>query len=98
MKPAPRIKLYGLLRMTRRAYIIVQVIGVMIVVAIFAVFLLLPRPPVAPGAKVPPFAAVLLVLFDLLPWLCLLVLVYQGIETYVVLKKFKKLESSNPNP
>ncbi len=101
MNPAPRIKLYGLLRVTRRAYLIVQVIGLLVIVAIFAVVLSLPRPAVAPGVKLPPFPAALLKLFDLLPWFCLFVLVYQGIETYVVLKKFKKLESSeasSPTP
>src|SRR5205807_920658 len=66
--------------------------------AINALGICLPRPPVAPGVKVPAFAAAMLVMLDLLPWLGLLGLVYEGIETYVVLKKFKKLESPTPNP
>jgi hypothetical protein len=94
MNPAPRIKLYGLLRMTRRAYIITQIVGVLVVVAILAVVISLPRPTVAPGVKLGLFPAILLTLFDLLPWLCLFVLAYQGIETYIVLGKFKKLETS----
>ncbi len=94
MNPPPRLKVYGLLRLSRRAYLIVQITGLLIIVAIIAVGLCLPRPEVPEGVKVPPFPAALLMVLDLLPWLGLIALVYEVFETYIVLRKFRKLEAA----
>src|SRR5438309_60143 len=92
MKPV-RVKVYGLVPLTRRAYLTIQCVGLAVVVIAFTagVGLARPRPPRV--GELPPVAAALVVLLDLLPWLAGLFLLAGLLETWVVLKAFARKEA-----
>ena len=93
MSVPPRLKVYGLLRLSRRAYLTVQIAGLFLAVAAIALGLCLPRPDVPRGVKLPGYAGAVVTVLDWLPWFGLLVLIYEGCETYLILKKFRQLEA-----
>jgi len=92
MKPV-RVKVYGLIPLTRRTYLVLQCVGLAVVVAAFAVGVCLARPAPPPGGELPPFAAALVLLLDILPWLALLFLLAGLLETWFVLRKFARKEA-----
>jgi hypothetical protein len=88
---APRVKVYGLLSLTRRAYLTCQVIGLLLAVAIIALGFSLPRYQPEEGEPLVPFLRFFNLFLDLLPWIAFVVLILMAIETYVVLRKFDRL-------
>jgi hypothetical protein len=88
-----RVKVYGLISLTRRVYLTLQVIGLLVAVAAFSLGLALPRPVLPRGERVPPFAVATLALIDLLPWLALLFVAIGALETWIVLRKFAHKEA-----
>jgi hypothetical protein len=87
MQPV-RIKVYGLVSLTRRTYLLLQAVGVAVLSTLLAVGLCLPRP-----ASLADDAPVLAGLLDVLPWLVGLILLLEGIETYFVLRRFAHQEA-----
>jgi hypothetical protein len=87
-----RLKVYGLLWLTRRAYLTIQAAGLIVGSCAIAMVARRERPKPIEGEPLPPLVASLDSFFDWLPWIVLLVLLLAGIETYVVLRKFRKLE------
>jgi hypothetical protein len=91
-----RIKYYGLFWMTRPTYVVLQSIALFLCVALVVVGLLgviwarnvLQHLP-APGDDADLLRQALVLLF----WIGLLVLLAEGIETYVVLRKFARAEA-----
>src|SRR5262245_24549553 len=86
----PRVKVYGLVRLTRRAYLACQVVAVFLAVAVLALGLFLPRHKEEHGQPLVPFVRFFNGFLDLLPWIALLLLILVAVETYVVLKKFDR--------
>jgi hypothetical protein len=91
MSSPARVKVYGLLRLTRRAYLTVQVVGLLVGVAALTLGLYLPRQKPEDGEPLLPFVRFFNLFLDLLPWIVLLLLILMAVETYVVLKKFDRL-------
>ena len=90
----PKLKVYGLLWLTRRTYLTIQLVGFLVVVASILYIGGRPRPEAGPGEKLPPFVATLVLFLDYLPYIALGVLILAGIETWIVLRKFKKLRQN----
>jgi hypothetical protein len=88
---APRVKVYGLLSLTRRAYLTCQVIGLLLAVAVMALGFSLPRYYPEEGEPLLPFLRFFNLFLDLLPWIAFGVLILMAIETYIVLRKFDRL-------
>lgn len=94
----PRVKVYGLLRLSRRAYLGCQVAGFLLGVAVLALGLLLPRQKAEKGEPLVAFVSFFNVFLDALPWIAFLVLILMAVETCVVLKKFDRLASGGCQP
>jgi hypothetical protein len=92
--PGPvRVKVYGLLRMTRRTYLTCQAVGLVLLAAVLVVWALTPRPAPGPDGRLPPGANVLDLVLKLTPWAALLVLAAEAVETMLVLRAFARAEA-----
>ncbi len=92
MQPV-RVRVYGLVALTRRTYLVVQAVGLGVVVAAVAVGVALPRPMPPEGEPLPPFAAAVAALVEWLPWLAVLFLIAGVVETALVLREFARMEA-----
>jgi hypothetical protein len=91
-----RVKVYGLISLTRRTYLILQAIGLGVVVpGVLALWWLCPRPAPVQGAFWPNAFVRLL---DLVPWMCLLIVVAESVETVLVLRRFARKEAERNAP
>jgi hypothetical protein len=90
---APKVKVYGLFWMTRKTYLTIQITGLVIVLAIMAVIASWHPPEAPPGEHLPPVVAAIVFFLDYLPWITFGVLLLVGIETWIILAKFKRLEA-----
>lgn len=99
MQPV-RIKVYGLIPMTRKTYLIAQVVVLVITLAMMAVGAaamlragtLLPQLPAEDGEKIELIdllARMLVFLF----WAGVLILIGESIETYLVLRRFARADA-----
>src|SRR5438094_4144479 len=88
-----RVKVYGLISLTKRTYLVMQGVGLGLVVFLFTLGLCLPRPKPGRGELLPSLAVVVVRLLDGLPWLALLFLLAGAVETWIVLKKFARKEA-----
>ncbi|MCS6851543.1 MAG: hypothetical protein NZ700_10305 [Gemmataceae bacterium] len=86
MKPV-RVKVYGLVPITRRTYVTIQSLLFGVVTLLLAIVLMMPRP--APGPENDFWNR----MFDFLPWVIGAALVLEAIETLVVLRQFRKKEA-----
>lgn len=82
-----RVKVYGLIRMTRRAYLTCQAAGLVLLVAVLVAWALAPRPPEGPGGEVRKMV------FNLAPWAALIVLLAEAGETAFVLRAFARADA-----
>jgi hypothetical protein len=88
-----RVKVYGLISLTRRTYLIVQAVGLVLGLVALGLGLFLPRPEAQRGGPpLPPSVEAFVAFLDLLPWMALLLLAAGCLETVVVLAKFRKKE------
>jgi hypothetical protein len=87
--PAPvRVKVWGLVWMTRRGYLIGQCVGLALVAVLIVLGLSLPRPdPSQPGLA---FVGTFL---DWVPAMALFILAVDSIEMFLVLRKFREAEA-----
>lgn len=92
MNEPVRVRIYGLVRVTRSTYLILQIVSVAMVTVLLALGMFLPRPALAERQRLPSRVRLLAEFLDRLPWLALLLLVLVGLETLVVLKKFARAE------
>ncbi len=94
--PSPvRIKVYGLISLTRRGYLICQALGLVLMVVfllVWAVFLRTPPSWPEPGAGRPVVAFWGLVQ-NYLPGILLLTVLLEAVETYFVLRRFRRAEA-----
>jgi hypothetical protein len=89
MQPV-RVKVYGLISLTKRTYLTIQIIGLVLVPTLLLVSLWLPRPQLPPGRELSPQTQFFVWLLDIVPWLCLLILIVEPIETLIVLRRFSQ--------
>jgi hypothetical protein len=94
--PPVRVKVYGVFNLTRRAYLTIEVVGLLVVPALLLTAYLLPRPRPGPGGVLPPWKAWLAWFLDLTPWLALLVLLVEPVEIYLVLRRFARKQAEQP--
>ena len=102
MEPV-RIKVYGLLPLTRRRYLTMQAVGLVLLLALFVVWLGFAGVPADHPLRRIPVAAWLL---DRLPLILVIVLLWEAVETAYVLRRFARAEAeqrtrppaSPPNP
>jgi hypothetical protein len=87
-----RIKLYGFLWLTKQGYLLLMVVGGILLVGLMIAWLLIPFPAKLPE-QAPPSTALWFWLWKLLPWIALAGAVLEGIESYLVLRRFAKEEA-----
>jgi len=93
-----RIKLYGLLSLTRRTYLILQGIVLLVGLGILALGLWYPRPHLPAGGVPTPEQQFYLWLLDSLPYVAGLILLLEGLETVIVLRQFAGQEAEQTKP
>ena len=90
-----RIKLYGFLWLTKRGYILLMTVGVALLVGLLIAWLVIPFPAELPR-EAPPnsqmWFGVGKMVWKLLPWIALAGAVLEGIESYLVLRRFAQEE------
>jgi hypothetical protein len=91
MKPV-RIRYYGLIPLTRRTYLVLQVPVLVLLVVLLAVLFLLPAPPHfgIPEQVLHPVARWLL---DHLLWIVLLIFILELLDTLFTLRAFARKEA-----
>jgi hypothetical protein len=90
MEPPIRIKLYGLISVTRRGYLTQLVLAAFLLAGLFGMWLYL-RARINPAAG--PEVARIRELFDYVPWVALAIAVLYAIEATIVLRRFAREEA-----
>jgi uncharacterized oligopeptide transporter (OPT) family protein len=90
-----RIKLYGFLWLTKHGYYLLMSVGVALLVGLLIAWLVIHFPAelpkeVTPAAKM--WFGVAKVVWTLVPWIALAGAVLEGIESYLVLRRFAQEE------
>jgi 4-amino-4-deoxy-L-arabinose transferase-like glycosyltransferase len=91
--PPVRVKVYGLLNLTRRTYLTLQVLGFVVGLGAIGVGLWCPRPKIPVGVEPPLGLVLVLALLDSLPWLAPIVLLLEAGETFLVLRRFAQKQA-----
>ena len=90
MEPPIRIKLYGLVTVTKRGYLIQLAVVVVLLAVLLGIWL---RVRAADLRDLPPSAERLFQLLNALPWVVLACAVLVAVEAYVVLRRFARAEA-----
>ena len=90
MDPPIRIKLYGLISVTRRGYITQLVLAGIMLAALIGMWLYL-REKINPAVS--PEVARIREVFDYIPWVALGIAVLYAIEATIVLRRFAREEA-----
>ena len=101
MEPV-RVRVYGLLSLTKRRYLMQAALGVVAAVLLLAAWyfawpplaLRLKRPELPPSE----FRTVLVAVMDNVPWIVLAALAYKAAEVWVVLRLFARKEAGVKKP
>ncbi len=91
MEPPIRIKLYGLVSVTKRGYVAQLVIVVVLLAVLLGVWLRLP--PAAERQELPPDVGRLMALLSYLPWVVVGIAVLVALEAFFVLRRFAREEA-----
>ncbi|MCI0455808.1 MAG: hypothetical protein L0Z62_02350 [Gemmataceae bacterium] len=86
-----RVKVYGLWSVTRRGYLTLLVLGLLLLLGLLAFWLLVPLPAVAAAA--PAGGGVLVWVLANLPWLILAAVLLEGMEAVYILRRFRREEA-----
>lgn len=93
MQPPVRVKIYGLISLTRRAYLYCVAVGVVGLVVLLVIWGLTAGPP-TPAEKSGQFPLTPIYIWrNYAPWLLAAAALLEGIEVYVVLKRFRRAET-----
>jgi hypothetical protein len=92
MEPPVRLKLYGLVTVTRRGYLAQLAVAAVLLIGLLVVWVGSPRDrqPKAPTRT----EAVVWGLLDSLPWIVLALGVLFALEAFVVLRRFARAEAA----
>jgi hypothetical protein len=96
MEPPIRIKLYGLVSVTRRGYLVQLVAVVFLLAVLLGVWMNLPR--TSDLRNPPPEFVRLVTLLSYLPWVVLAIAVLVAVEAFVVLRRFAREEAKRRAP
>jgi hypothetical protein len=91
MEPPIRIKLYGLMSVTRRGYLVQ--LGAMVVLLVVLLVIWWWLPPAAGASNLPLEVQRLLTALNALPWVVLGIAVLVTLEAYFVLRRFAREEA-----
>lgn len=95
--PPIRLKVWGILSMTRRGYLTALVLGLVVLVGLFIWSLQIQRPKALPAdakrdGQIEMLFAIMTWILDYLPWICLAVFALQILECWLVLRRFAQKE------
>ena len=90
--PPVRIKVYGLIPLTRRGYLLCQAGGVVLLLVLLVLWALFIAPKPMPPQLALPWRLVL----ENTPLIFLVVVLLEGVETFVVLRRFRRAEAQRP--
>src|SRR5437868_6366072 len=93
MEPV-RIKLYGLMPVTKRGYLIQLTLAACLLVGLLLVWTYLPARPAEQKGTLPPRSAWIWAVLDKLPWLVAGIAALYGIEAVIVLRRFALKEAA----
>lgn len=90
-----RVKVYGLLSRTRRQYVSQQVVAVVLMIPLLAIWVYWQTQivPELAGRNLPRYLALLMGLFDAIPWLVAPLLLAIALETFLVMRIFARKEA-----
>jgi hypothetical protein len=96
MSKPNRIKLYGFLWLTKRGYLLLMGVGVAVLVGLVIAWLVIHFPAELPK-EAPPWTqmwfGVAKLVWQFVPWIALAAAVLEGIESYLVLRRFAREET-----
>lgn len=93
MQPPVRVKVYGLISLTRRTYLFCVAVGVVGMAALLVLWALTAGTP-TPAEKAGKFPLTPIYIWrNYAPWLLAAAALLEGIEVYVVLKRFRRAEA-----
>jgi hypothetical protein len=93
MPPPVRVKLYGFLTLSRRAYLILLGLGAALAAGLLVVWLLTPTLPEPQPPEAPPVSKVWFWMWSYLPLIVLSALLLGALEAILVLRKFARAEA-----
>jgi hypothetical protein len=91
--PTPRVKVYGFLSLTRRQYVATLVAAALLLLLLLPLWFLQGHEQVRQFLQARLPAASFLV--DYVPWIVLAAVLLEGVEAYLVLRKFQHLHSDS---
>jgi membrane protein implicated in regulation of membrane protease activity len=99
MPPPVRIKVYGLISLTRRGYLMFLGAGLVLLVILLLLWALVLTEPLRPDQpEEATFAQVLWTfLRENLPWILLLAALLEVLEAFIVLRRFRRAEADRSN-
>jgi hypothetical protein len=93
MQPPVRVKVYGLISLTKRTYLICVAIGGVGLVVLLILWALTAGTP-SPAEKAGKFPLTPFFIWrNYAPWLLAAAALLEGVEVYVVLKRFRRAEA-----
>jgi hypothetical protein len=96
MQPPVRVKVYGLISLTKRTYLFCVGVGAVGLVVLLVLWALTvgPPTPLEVAGKFP--MTPIYIWRNYAPWLLAAAALLEGIEVYVVLKRFRRAEAERP--
>jgi hypothetical protein len=93
-----RVRLYGLIPMTRGRYLTQAALLVLLAAVVMAAWLILWMPRLTAARDASPQLASIQTCLSYLPWALLALVTAQGVETIFVLRAFARKEAGRRNP
>jgi hypothetical protein len=89
-----RVKLYGLMSVTRRGYRLQLIIAGVLLFVLMLAWLVVPLPRPRPGRELPPRIVFGIRLWENMPWIVLGIAILYSLEAFLVLRRFREKESA----
>ena len=91
-----RVRLYGMFSRTKRQYVSQQIVAVLMLIPLAGIWIYwrLQIAPELAGRTFPRHIAMMLSLFDMIPWLVVPLALAIGLETFLVMRIFARKEAA----